>query len=144
MDPFTILLALGTIASVVGAGVQAYGSMQEAQASKDAEALRQKQMLLESNRQRLQTIRQSIAARAQAENNATAQGAQSGSGLAGGEASIGAKTANNLVGISQGVQIGTGIFQANSRVADAQSLAAFGQGLGSMGDKLSGIHFGDH
>lgn len=129
----TVIAGIGLATSLVGTGVQAYGAIQQTEATKRAEALREKQSNLELARQRRQVLRDSLKARAMALLNSTAQGGTGGSGIAGGYGEIGQKTGENLVGISQAGQIGSGIFKANYSEANAQSLVSFGAGLSSFG-----------
>ena len=129
----TIIAGIGLALGAVGTAVSVSGASQAADASKRSEKLREQQMNLESARQRRQVIRNSIRARAMSLNSATAQGASTGSGIQGGYGQIGSDTASNIQGINQGQQIGAGIFSANRDSAGAQELAAFGQGLGSLG-----------
>lgn len=128
--------ALGLAAQVAGTVVQAQGFAQQADASRRAEALRERQMNLESSRQRRQTIRNAIRARSLALTAATAQGASSGSGLPGGYGQIGGATARNIQGVNQAQEISSGIFRANSDMAGAQELTSFGGGLSSLGGAL--------
>jgi len=142
MFPFALLFgAIGAVASVAGAVVSAQGSAQAAQASKEQEKLRAQQVELESERQRRQVIRNGLKARSLALTNATADGAQFGSGFAGGTSQIANKTAENTLGINQAESISKGIFANQGKIADAESLAAFGQGMSSFGSTISGINF---
>lgn len=132
----TIIAGIGVAAGLAGTAVSVGAANASAEASKSAERLREKQMNLELARQRRQAIRASLRARSEALTNATAQGAQGGSGLPGGYGQIGQQTGSNLQGISQAGEIGAGIFEANRDSASAQSLAAFGGGISSFGDAI--------
>lgn len=134
---------LGAVIQGAGALTSAAGSAKAAEASKKAEKLRERQMNLESRRQRMQTYRNTLRARSEALTNANAQGAGSGSGIAGGLAQVTGEGAANILGINQGQQIGKGIFQANRQVTDGQTLASFGNGLSSFGQTIGGLNFGD-
>lgn len=138
-----ILGVLGAVIQGVGAVTSAAGNAKAAEASKKAEKLREKQMNLESRRQKMQTYRNVLKARSEALTNATAQGAGSGSGIAGGLGQVTGEGAANILGISQGQQIGKGIFAANRQVTDGQTLASFGGGLSSFGQTIGGLNFGD-
>ena len=137
-----ILGAIGLVAQVAGSFIQAGAAKKAADASKKAEVLRERQLDLESARQRRETYRQTLRARSQALVSSTAQGGTGGSGIAGGLNQITGKGAENTLGINQGQSIGKGIFSANRQVADAQSLAAFGGGLSSLGSTISGVKVG--
>lgn len=132
----TIIAGIGVAAGLAGTAMQVSAASQAADASKRAERLRERQMNLESNRQRLAAIRASLRARSAALTSATAQGAASGSGLQGGYGQIGQATGENIVGVNQAQEIGAGIFTANRDSATAQSLVAFGGGLSSLGGSL--------
>ncbi len=121
--------AAGTVASVAGANAAA-------DASKRAEALREKQMNLESARQRRAVIRNMLKARATSLVNATIQGAAGGSALPGAYGQINQQAGENTLGINQGQEIGAGVFSANRDSAGASSLVAFGGGLSSLGGSL--------
>lgn len=137
---FPLFAAVSLAMGAIGLGLQAAGTMatmegnrQAAAASKRAEDLRQKQMNLESMRQRRQVIRNAVRARSMALSGATAQGASSGSGIAGGLSQIAGDAGRQIQGVNQGQEIGAGIFDANRSIASAQELASFGGGLSSLG-----------
>lgn len=123
----------GLILSAVGTGLSIYGQIQQANAMKDAEAQRQKQMNLDAARQRRQMIRESLWARAQAISTATNQNAAYGSGIPGAYGQISGRTGNQLVASSQNQEIGNNIFAANRRAYDASIISDFGSGLSSLG-----------
>lgn len=132
----TIIAGIGVAAGLAGTAVSVGAANAASQASIRAENLREKQMNLELARQKRQAIRAGIRARSQAASNANNQGASSGSGLQGGFGQIAQGTGENMVGIGQAGQIGSGIFQANRDSASAQSLVSFGGGLSSLGGSL--------
>jgi len=134
---------LGAVIQGAGALASASGSAKAAEASKKAEKLRERQMNLESRRQKMQAYRNTLSARSRALVNATAQGAGSGSGVAGGLAQVTGEGASNILGVSQGQQIGKGIFKANRDVTDGQTLVSWGQGLSGFGQTIGGLNFGD-
>ena len=137
MAAFTsIVTGLALAATAVGTVTQVNAANQAAKASQRAEKLRERQMELESNRQRRQIVRNMIRARSQALATTTAQGASGGSGLSGAYGQIGQQGGENLVGVNQAQQIGAGIFKANRDIAGAESLAAFGGGLSSLGGAI--------
>jgi hypothetical protein len=138
MDPFTLIAVIGLGIAAVGTGVQAYGSMQAAEASQDAEKLRKKQMSLDAMRKRREVLREAMLARSTALSNATAQGAEEGTGLQGGFAQIAGQAASNISHINQSEDIGKGIFDANATAAGAQGIASIGQGAQNFGLTMSG------
>lgn len=143
----TLALFGGLALSGAGAVVQYEGAQRAAQAQQraihaeqQAEAIRQRQMDIESQRQKRQLIRQGILARAQAQSQATAQGAQFGSLLPGAESAISGQTGYNVQGVSAAQSIGhdlfatsQDIFAARRQQASAQEYEALGAGLSSLG-----------
>lgn len=126
---------------------QANASMEIANLDKQVNAQRQQQMVLTANRQQLQVIRNSQLARSMALTSASGQGAQFGSGLAGGYGQISGDTNTNLLGIHQNLAIGQNIFGLDNKIDDQKILlaqygadmaklqgkAAAGAGLASLG-----------
>ena len=123
------LVGLGV--SVVGMGMQ-WGAIknevEDAKAAQNAEAgvigteqeinqQRQQQMKLEYNRYQMQQIRNLQLQRAMAITSATAQGANFGSGLPGGEAQGSGQVANNLRNATQNFEIGNKIFSLEDTMA---------------------------
>jgi len=142
--PIAALLGgVSLIATLAGTFMQMSAAKTQAKESAKTEELRKQQMNLESGRQRMQAIRQMMLARATAQVNAVAGGVDSGSsGVQGGLNQITGQSASNITGINQAQSIGAGIFDANKRIAEAGGLAAFGQGLTSLGSSISGIKIG--
>lgn len=143
--------------AVVGTGLSIYGAVKSSQAAKEQagyqqqiaaaqqrqEALRQQQMELDARRRQLEAVRQAQRARAQGLAAATAQGAQFGSGLAGGYGQISGYSGTNLLGISQGLELGRANFAASSDIsaarygyAGASGDLATGQGFSSLGGSI--------
>lgn len=93
-------------------------------------------MNLDARRKQRQIIREMQVARATALANATSQGAAQGSALPGayGQASGEGQTA--LAGVEQNRQLGSEIFAANRQYAKAQSSAAFGNTLQTVGGTI--------
>lgn len=150
--PF-ILLAT----AVAGVGASVYGTMQQKSASEkqnqynqqvlkqeqDAAAVQKQQADLESQRYRMQVIRQQNVQRSLALSNATAGGAQYGSGLQGGYGQISGESntglvnsfqnqgiANSLYGINQGI--------SNTRYAQYGAMNQYysGAAMTSLGGEL--------
>lgn len=134
----SIIGAVSAIAGVVGTGVSVIGAIQQNKAAKWAEALRKKQMDLESSRERRNAIRQAQIARATAMSNAVSQGAEGGSGLAGGLGQISNRANQNVLGINQGQEIGAGLFRANQQISSAQTLQSIGSGISGFGNYIAG------
>lgn len=132
----TIIAGVGLALGAVGTYTSVKGAQDQANAAKRAEKLRQRQMELEAMRQRRAALRTALRARSAGLVAATSQGAQGGSGLAGGMGQVGGDLGNNLVGINQSTEIGAGIFAANRAAAGGASLAAFGSGLSSLGGAM--------
>lgn len=130
------LAIIGLGASLVGGAVQASGQRKAAKASQRAERLRETQMNLEAQREKRKTVREAALARAQALNAGVSQGAQFGTSLQGGQGAISSAAASRQQGISQGQEIGAGIFRANADIAKGQSMAALGGGISSLGGSL--------
>lgn len=128
--------ALGTAATVAGTVMQAGAQKDIAEEQKRQESIREVQMQVDANRQRRGIIRQAMVARAESLSSATAQGAGSSSGLAGGIAQVTAERGSNLTGVNQAEQSGAAMFASNRNIASAQSRAAFGSGLSSLGGAL--------
>lgn len=130
-----LLGGLSAAAGLAGTALSYMGQRKAAKGAERAEALRQRQMNLEAARSRRGTVRQAIIARAQALSRATSQGAEAGSGLAGGLAQISGQAASNVQGINQGQQIGAQMFAANRQISTGQTYQSIGgafQGLGSF------------
>lgn len=116
-----------------------------AQDEQGINAQKYQQMLLQNRRQQLENIRNVQRQRALATASAVNQGAQFGTGLQGGLGEISSKGNENALGLSQGEEIGTNIFNLNNSIsskkmqlADVQSDMAMEQGLMSLGGTLMG------
>ena len=134
----SIAAALTAVSGFVGTAVSAIGSMQQAKGAKRAEQIREQQMNLQAAREKRASIRESVIARAQAQSNATAQGADQGSGLAGGLGQIGNQNAQNIQGISQGQELGRAMFAANRQIARGQTLGSIGGAIQGLGSYIAG------
>lgn len=133
----SIAAALTTIAGVAGTAVSAIGAYTQAKGAKKAEDIRQKQMDLQAQRDRRSSVRQALMARATASSNATAQGADQGSGLAGGLSSISGQNGRNIQGINQGQELGTQMFNAQRQISNGQTLGSIGGAIQGFGDFFS-------
>lgn len=133
------IAGVAAILSLAGTGMQVYGQMQQAEAAKDAEKLRRRQMNLEAMRAKREQIRRAQVAMATATSNAVAQGAQTSSALAGGKSQISNEAGRNLVAIEQDRKIGSEIFKANERYAEAGKTIALGGGVSALGGAVSSM-----
>lgn len=144
-------------AALVGAGMNAYGNVQQTKAAKSqyaaqmqqqqaeqaAEALRRQQMELEGRRRQREIIRNQQRANATALAVATNQGAQSGSGLQGGYGQISGDSGNQQLATMQNLEIGRGLYDVSSQISaarmaytSASSAMATAKGWSSLGSSL--------
>ncbi len=149
--PIAALLGgISLAATLIGTGFQVAGSMVQADAARKVagesartERLRRSQMLLEGARQRREAIRNQLKAMSMNRIAAVQSGVSvESSGVQGGAGQIGAQTGRNIQGIKQATSISSDIFTANENIAGFQAQAAFGSGLSSMGQSISGIRLG--
>lgn len=135
------IAAVSTVAGALfqfqGAQTQAKAAKQQADASAHSEDVRQQQVALEAESQRRQTIRNEIAARSASTVAAQSHGALMGSGYSGGQGQIANQTGQNILGINQSQDNSNKIFSNNRQIAQAGALAAWGQGLSSMGSSIA-------
>lgn len=130
-----------------GAMLQAQGAREQAQASQkiagfemDIEAQKRAAMELDANRKNLEILRNAQRARAMGLTTATSQGANKGSGLQGGYGQVSGQTTDNLLGVSQNLDIGRNIFDINALISEQKmaiaksgELIAQGGGITSQG-----------
>ena len=130
MDPISVGL------QAVGMGMKLYGAFSGASSSsqfasqynaaeqqkfgleKQVNQQRQQAMELSARRQQLETYRNTQRARAMGLNAAVNQGAQFGSGLAGGQAATTSQGNFNMMGINQNLEIGRNIFGLDNQITD--------------------------
>lgn len=145
--------------SILGLGLSGAGSLFGASESKkqnqiqqaiyaqeqQANLVRQKAMQLSAHRQNIENIRNVQRQAALATATATNQGAQFGSGLAGGLGQIQAQGAWNAQGINQNLEMGEQMFSINNNISglkqqlsQSQSNSATYAGLSSFGNSLFG------
>lgn len=132
----SVIAAAGIAAGAVGTGLQVVGQRKAQKGAERAERLREAQMNLETNRSNRQILRQTLAARATAISNASAQGAMEGSGLQGGLSQIQSQGTSATLASNQNREIGAGMFGANRQISQGNSLSATGSGLSSLGNGL--------
>ncbi len=128
--------AIGAAAGIAGTVVNYMGAQKAAAGQERAEKLRETQTKLEEARQRRAVVRQAQVARATAGSNATSQGAQDGSGLAGGIGQIQGQAGSTTAAISENAGISSGMFQANRTISQGQTMSSIGQGISSLGGAL--------
>lgn len=151
MDPITIGLQIAGLGmSLFGGGASIFGAsksnqinQQIAEQERLANIQRKNAMELNARRQQLQNMRNTQLQRSMSLNAATAQGAQFGTGLAGGLAQVTQQGNFNQMGINQNLEIGRNIFGINDRISglkselsDTQSQMAMWQGFGQLGSSL--------
>lgn len=144
-------------AAIVGVGLQAYGTNKSIHAAKDANAaqqqmiaaqmeqerIRRQAMELDARRKQVEILRQTQRARALSYATATAQGANTSSGVGGAIGQISGQGNWNALGVSQNLGLGEQMFgtnmalsQAKMGYANAQSEGATGAGLSSLGGSI--------
>lgn len=149
--------AIGLGIQAVGLGMQIFGGNKQSQISaemakvskdeamheKNINNLKAKQMELEASRTQLQNIRNIQRARAMGIASAVNQGANKGSGLQGGLASISDQGIFNMLGVNQALSTGRGINAENNfisddkmKMADLKGQSADAQGWASLGGAL--------
>jgi hypothetical protein len=148
MEPISLAIgAIGLGMQIFGAFGQANNSREITQASEDESRQEQginnaknRQMHIEARRMQLENVRNNQRARALATNSAVSQGAQNGSGLAGGLAQINDQSLFNMQGVNQAEDIGNQILGFNNaisrdkaRIASLQGSSATDAGIASLG-----------
>lgn len=132
----SIIAGVGLAASAVGAYTQYSAAQQSAKAQKKAEAIRQQAMNMDAMRRQRQLVREGRMAQANSLVSGISQGAQFGSGLAGGQAQVAAQTGSGLYYNDQARRSGNAMFDANAALYDARSSESTGSGLSSLGGAL--------
>lgn len=132
----TLIAAAGLAAGAAGTAIQVAGSRKAQKGAERAERIREAQANIENQRSNRNIIRQTIAARATALSNATGQGAQDSSGLAGGLAQISGQGGSAILANEQNMGLGAGMFAANRMISQGNSMSSFGSGLSSLGNGL--------
>lgn len=125
--------------SLAGTGLQVFGQFKQAEAAKQAERMRMKQMNLEAARAKREQIRRAQVGMAKATASAVSQGAMFSSALMGGKAQISNEAGRNIQAIEQDRGIGRNIFKANMDAADAGKMIALGGGVSSLGGAISSM-----
>lgn len=114
---------------------------EQTRASKKAENAREQQMRLDAANRRRQSVREAILARSMSLSAGTAQGAQYGSGVAGGLGNAVAQGAENQQVTSASEILGGRVFSANREYFDAtqrgSAAVAIGQGISAIGGAIT-------
>ena len=143
----------GTLSGMKAASAESAISINQVGHEEQIEQLKEQQMILQSNRQGVENLRNVQKAQAMGKAAAANQGALLGSGYAGGQAQAAAKGAWNAENLSQNLQIGKGIFaqdfaidqekiamsQQQSKLATSQGEMAIGGDILSAGLKILSI-----
>lgn len=131
-----LIAAIGLGLSAAGAFEQFTGAKKAEKGAERAENARQAAQNLDAQRRKRQIIRDAQLARSQALANATAQGAQEGSGLQGGLAQISGEKNDSILGVNLNQQLGNEVFAANKQQRQGQSQANVGQAIQSVGGAI--------
>jgi len=146
----TIIAAVGLGLTAAGVGTQMYAMSQQKEVSKEmaerqkqAEAVRQQQMNLESMRKKREIIRNANVASSMAVSQATNQGGGESSGLAGALASVSGRSGGSALAVEQNTQLGNQMFEINKQSAGLQadragwdSVSGIGSGISSLGGSM--------
>lgn len=128
--------AQGAMVQVQGAAAQNAATKAITGYEQDIEAQRFKAMELDANRQSMDVVRNLQRARALGLANATQQGASRGSGLQGGYGQASGEAGQNLLGISQNLDIGRNIFGLNSNITQQKLAYAAGGDIINQGQGI--------
>lgn len=131
-----VLLAIGTATAVAGTGYSVYSGQQAASQSREAEALRQRQLNIDSARRQRELARKLQLSRAVALSNSVSGGSQYGSGLQGGYGEIQQRSSEDSNYNTQSTDIGNRLFDVNARMATYQANAQAGSSVAGLGTSL--------
>lgn len=149
MDPLSLMLGVsglalnlfGGISKTQGAKQANLAQQQEVRLQQQQEAVRQKYMEMDARRKSLEILRTQQRASAMALNTAVSQGAQGGSGLAGGLAQIAGQSNTNLQGVTNALGFGQQMFGLNAQISgtkigqlQGQQTMSEGAGYSALGD----------
>lgn len=150
MDPMTIMAVSGMALNVFGGIMKSSGvseanqaQQQEVQLQIKQDQVRRAYMETDARRKNLQVLRSQQQMQAMSLNNAVTQGAQFGSGLAGGMGQISGQANTNMLGINQNLYAGRQMFDLNQQIDQQKIMQLQGQqdestgsGISSMGNSL--------
>lgn len=122
-----------------GAKQSAEAQQEQVRLEQQVEAQKHQQMALEYRRNSMQLLRNQQRTRAMALQNATAQGAQQGSGLQGGYGQISGDAGNNMLGLNQNFEIGNNIFGLNAQISQQKILQSQAQSTMMTGNAISNL-----
>mgnify|MGYP003393539088 CR=1 FL=1 len=128
--------AIGTTTAVAGTGAAVYGATVQSAASQKAEEARKRQMELDNLRKQREVARNTQLNRAKATSNAVAQGAGDSTGVEGGYGQIQQTGGEDLNYLTQSLDIGRDLFNANAQSAYGQGISAVGNGVNNLGLSL--------
>lgn len=153
MDPISLALGIGGLGlQVAGAYMGAQGASAANEAAikqigleQQGEAVKNQMMHTQLRRQSMEELRKAQRMSALAQNNATTQGAQFGSGLQGGLAQISGQSNTNQETLSLSGMFGDQMFDINRQIsqqrvaqAEAGMTQQFGNSLGQAGRGVIG------
>jgi hypothetical protein len=160
MDPVTIATAGIAIAGLTTQGVGMFNSYQGSKAQADAnkkvaeasgrisgfelqiEGQKMKAMELDAKRRQLEIIRAQQRAAAASLAVTNAQGAKGGSALQGALGQISGTTGQNLLGVTQNLEIGRDIFGFNAAITNEKQTIAAQQALSGVAGTQIGLGSG--
>lgn len=129
---------IGTGVSVASQGAQLIASQQAAAEQQKQEALRQKQMNLEADRQRREVIRQTQISQAMGINNAANSGGAIDSSVLSGIVGQNSTNAGYALGsINENESIGNALFASNAAESRANSTASLFGGVSNIGKSIA-------
>lgn len=141
-----LLMGVGLALGAVGTGISIFGSRQAdraqqqlTEAQRRAEAIRHQAMVLDATRRRREIVRQGVIARSMALATTTNQGASAGSGLLGAYGQIAGREGTGLTGVSQQLDAGENMFQANLAALSARRNQAQAQSTMAIGSSIAGL-----
>lgn len=152
MDPLTAGLGIVGLGMQLFGGISAAGeakkqaqiSQQNFQLETQVNAQRRQAMELSASRQKLENYRNTQRVRAAGMSAAVSQGAQTGTGVIGGQSQATSQGLFNDIGINQNLAIGRNIFGLNdqisankSQISQSQSAQATDQGWATFGGALT-------
>lgn len=124
--------------SIIGGVLGFMGQNKQAKAMKKAEKLRTRQMQLEAERRRRDSIRQGMIQRAQVVAAGAATGVSPGdSSVQTGSASATSQGGRGALAANQDLSLGEGISKQNQKFISGGQLASLGQGISSLGGAIT-------
>lgn len=125
-----------TALSAIGTATSLGGNLMSAQASREAERLREAQMRINAMRERRQTIRSAMQARAAANVAGVSQGASEGSGVAGGFSQVSSDMSQRVGDTNTNEAIGSAMFRANDVASQGRMISEIGKGMNQFSKDL--------